>query len=332
LWASNVVQELARRPRFGLRRGLRNYHSQECYGVLALSQYRPSFTAGALAHLNVDMAGAAEPPLSLNPGLLASAGLSGTLMRLILERTALYVPGARYERGRFDINCTLVADPLLGGVPTTQLEQVNSAWHTSRDRAGAFELDRDALRYAALSAATWAVFATSAGEPEAEWLLGEFRREVRAALGGEAVRDTDLYLEIVGREMSSVAELVPADRRARVLDEVQVFLADTRARLSSRRAIVPSGTEKEMEKSKRLYPKALLGGPAVDACFTPAQLARIGRPKWSHKQLVLKAWADGRRSVYEIARLAAFETGTAVDLGYALAFFECYARQGLVER
>ena len=74
-------------------------------------------------------------------------------MRLILERARSYVPGARYVRGAFDSNFTLLADPLLGGLPTTQLEQVHTAWHTSRDRSGAFELDRDVLRYTALAAA-----------------------------------------------------------------------------------------------------------------------------------------------------------------------------------
>ena len=55
-------------------------------GELALKQFHPHVVSGALAHLNVDMAGATDPPLSLNPGLLASAGLSGPLMRAILER------------------------------------------------------------------------------------------------------------------------------------------------------------------------------------------------------------------------------------------------------
>jgi hypothetical protein len=83
------------------------------------------------------MTGVAGLPVGLLPGLMASAGPSGFLMRLILERARALLPACQYEaKQRFDINCTLLADPLLGGVPTTQLEQINRAWHTSRDRPG----------------------------------------------------------------------------------------------------------------------------------------------------------------------------------------------------
>jgi hypothetical protein len=276
------------------------------------------------------MAGASEPPLGLNPGLLASAGVSGPLMRLILERARRHVPGVPYVRGGFDINCTLLADPLLGGIPTAQLEQVHTAWHTSRDRAGAFELALDVLRYTALAAATWAAFLVGAGEPEVTWLLDELKRKARAALHDGNVTDTDLYLEIVQRELSSAADLAPVDVRAGKLDEVQAFVDRVRAGTTNRTEIVPRGTDAEVARSKRLYPRALLGGPAVDACFSAEQLAEIGSPKWSYKQLVLKSWADGTRPIYEIVRRASFETGKEIDLEYALAFFGYYARQGIV--
>ena len=68
----------------------------------------------------------------------------------------------------------------------------------------------------------------------------------------------------------------------------------------------------------------------MDGCFTPEQLEVIGHPKWNVLQLVLKSWADGTRSVYDIARLATFETGEPLTLAYALAFFEHYAAQGIV--
>jgi hypothetical protein len=329
-WTSHAIQELSGTPGFRLRRGLRNFHSQECYGVLGLKQVHPQVLNGALAHLNIDMTGASEPPLSLNPGLLASAGLGGTLMRRVLERACRHVAGVPHTRGGFDINCTLLSDPLLGGLPTTQLEQVNKAWHTSRDRAGTFELDRDTLRYTALAAATWAAFLACAGLEEAEWLLGEFEREVRTALKAGDVADSGIYLTLKQQEMSSVAELVPEGQRAELLDRVRAFIDRMRAGAPAWNEIVPAGSPQEIKESRHLYPRALLGGPAVDACFTPAQLADLGQPKWSYKQLVLKAWADGTRSVYEIARLASFETGAAIDLGYALAFFEHYAQQGIV--
>jgi hypothetical protein len=50
--------------------------------------------------------------------------------------------------------------------------------------------------------------------------------------------------------------------------------------------------------------------------------------------LVLKSWADGRRSVYEIIRRALYEMPQRAEqltLGYALDFFRAYANHGLVE-
>ena len=332
LSVSEIIQDLKKRPAaVRLRRGLLNFHSQECYGVMALSQTHPEIPARAFAHLNIDMIGVAEPPVGLLPGLLASVGLSGFLLRLILERAREHVPACRYEMGKkLDINCTLLADPLLGGVPTTQLEQLNPMWHTSHDRDGVQELDRDTIRFITLASATWAYFLVTAGDEEAGWLLGEYKKDVESALSSEDITDTQIYFELKQREMSSIAALVSPTQRTCFLDKVHEFAASAKARVKAQTAIVPSGNEQEIAVSKRLFPKALFGGPAVAACFTKEQLEDIGSPKWSSEQLVLKSWADGTRSIYDITRLGIFETGTQFTLGYTLLFFEHYAKQGIV--
>jgi hypothetical protein len=332
LAVSQIVQALKERLNVTrLRRGLLNFHSQECYGVMALSRYRPEIPAKALAHLNIDMIGVAEPPVGLLPGLLASPGLGGFLLRLILDRARERMPACQYEIGtKYDINCTLLADPLLGGVPTTQLEQLHPAWHTSRDRYGAQELDPNTVGYVALAAATWAYFMVAAGDKEAGWLLEAYKQDVQDALSRGDIADTQIYLDLKQQEMSSIATLVSPGKTARTLDEIRGFMADVGERIETRKVIVPGGTEQEIAKSKQLFPKALLGGPAVDGCFTEEQLGDIGRPKWSSEQLVLKSWADGTRSIYDITRLAIFETGTQLDLEYTLTLFLQYAKQGIV--
>jgi hypothetical protein len=332
LTVSKAISELSKRSSaMRLRRGLRNLHSQECYAALALGQYYPEIPAGSFAHLNVDMAGVAGLPVGLLPGLLASVGVSGFLLRLILERVRQLVPSCRYEiQPKFDINCTLLADPLLGGVPTTQLEQLNPAWHTSRDRDGAQALDRDTITFVALASAAWAWFLVTAGNEEAEWLLAEFKKDVEATLRDGSIPDTQIYFDLKQREMSDVAVLASPARKAALLDGVRQFIADARTQVDQEVLIVPVGNTEEERQSKQLYPKALLGGPAVDSCFTPEQLEIIGHPKWNVLQLVLKSWADGTRSIYDIARLATFETGEPVELAYALAFFEHCAAQEIV--
>jgi hypothetical protein len=332
LAVSEILQALKEQSGIGaFRRGWGHFHGQECYGVLALHQYHPQIVARAFAHLTLDQLGLAGLPLRLRPGLLASAGLSDFPLRMVLKRARALMPACGYEVERaFEINCTLLADPALGGVPSALFTQENPAWHTSRDRVGAQELDHDALTFATLAAAAWAYFVVTAGDAEAEWLLAEYKKDVEATLRDGKVPDTQIYLDLKQREMSGVAHLVSPGRKEALREEVCGFIAGVRARIGEETAIVPAGTGEEVERSRQTFPKAILGGTAVDGCFTPEQLQVIGSPRWDRVQLVLKSWADGSRSVYDITRLTIFETGARLSLDYTLAFFEQYARQGIV--
>ncbi len=332
LAVGEILRQLEARSGTGrCRRGLAHFHSQECYGALALAQGHPQRVRRAFAHLNLDMIGRGGLPLRLRPGLHASAGFSGALLRWTLARAVERVPAGGLELAdTFQINDTLLADPLLGGVSTLLLEQDNPEWHTSHDRAGALDLDLDVLRLATLATAAWAHFLLSAGDREAEWLLEEYERELDAALAGDEVADVSIYLALVRREMASLAALVSADKRDHLLRQVDRIIDDASEKADPGRMIIPTGTPAQTEESVRLYPKAVIGGPAVAACLTADQLAELGPPKWSTLQLVLKSWADGTRSVYEIARLAGYEIGDRLDLGYCLSFFRHYARQGIV--
>jgi hypothetical protein len=241
------------------------------------------------------------------------------------------VPACRYElENSFQINCTILAEPALGGISTSLLEQSNPEWHTSHDREGAQVLDHDVLHYATLVAAAWAYILTTAGDREAGWLLAEYKKTIQHDLDSREVADTQIYLDLKQREMASIAVLVSPTARADLLQEIRAYITATRAGVVETKEIVPQGTVPEIEVSQRRFPRTVLGGPAVAACFTKEQLRDIGSPKWSSVQLVLKSWADGTRSIYDITRLAIYETGTQLDLGYALTFFEHYAEQGIV--
>jgi hypothetical protein len=170
----------------------------------------------------------------------------------------------------------------------------------------------------------------AAGDDEAAWLLETYKRDVQEALRGNDIPDTQIYFDLKQKEMEGVAALASPDTRGNLADEIRGFIADEQARVEGGSAIVPAGTEQQVRESKRLFPKALLGGPAVDRCFTEEQLQDIGRPKWSSEQLVCKSWADGTRSIYDITRLAILETGAQLDLAYALTLFRHYAQQGIV--
>jgi hypothetical protein len=325
-----LVRRLAERKGLNLRRGLANYHSQECYGVLALATRHPALVRRASAHLTLDQVGRAGIPVRMRPGLAVSSGFSGFLLRLCLARAQRIAPGCRIEMGdTFEINCTLLADPLLGGVSTSLLEQDNPEWHTSHDREGTQRLGAGVLRTVTLGVAAWAWFLVTAGDGEAAWLLDAYREQASRALDRGEVADGPLYVQQVAREMSSVAAIASPRARMGLIEDVERIAADLGRRCGPER-IVPQGTAHVTAESKRCYPRALVGGPAVARCFTAAQLRDIGAPKWSTPQLVLKSWADGTRSVHEITRLALNETGAALDLSYTLSLFRHYADAGLV--
>jgi hypothetical protein len=314
-----------------LVRGLLNYHGQECYGVLALQQYHPGMLKDTFTHLNVDMVGRGKLPLELHRGLDASIGFGRFLLDLILRKAHRIAPTCSHKSHEsFQINCTILADPALGGIPTCGLAQPSPLWHTSGDRPGTEELDHGMLRFAALAVTTWAYFLVTASEPEARWLLGRYKREFERSLTAGRERDTELCLDLAEREMLSIAEIVSHERRSGFRGDVCGYVAGLRQELGYRRVIRPAGTRAEVLESRRLYPRALRGGPAVAAGFTEAQLHDIGQPKWSTLHFVLKSWADGSRSIYDIARLASYETGQDLSLARVLTFFQHYAQQGIV--
>jgi hypothetical protein len=190
-------------------------------------------------------------------------------------------------------------------------------------------LGGDVLRAVTLTAAAWAYFLVTAGDREAAWLLDAYREDVARALDSDKIADGQIYAWLKRREMSSLAAFVSLEGRVSLLGEVERIAGDVLRRCGPR-TIVPQGTASDIEASKGCYPRALVGGPAVARCFTDAQLRAIGAPKWSTPQLVLKSWADGSRSVYDITCLALYETEAPLTLSYTLALFQHYADAGIV--
>lgn len=332
--AARIVAGLKRAQNVSvLKRGIRHFHGQECYGVLGLHQYHPDMTARAFAHATLDMLGRAGP-IIVKRGLLASEGFSNFLLRLILREAAAQpgFPGCTLN-SKFEINCTLLADPLLGGVPTSFVTQPCPEWHTSGDRVGRITLDPEVLRFIAAVTATWAYFLATAGDAEAEWLLGHYAEAIRLELAGGEIADREIYFWLKRRELLTLAAIVSSHRRESFIADIDALLAASRRAAPHLAAGLPFPSSRGGRDTgtHHLYPKALVGGTAVDNDFSSAELEALGRPKWNLTHLVLKSWADGTLSIDEICRLAAYETGRPVAPDYGLAFFTAYAAHGLVE-
>lgn len=310
------------------KRGLRGYHGQECYGALALAQFRPDIVERAFAHLNIDMIDRVEKPLMLHPGLMVSRNMSHSLLTAFLDAAAERL-GHRQTviEDEFDINCTVLAEPALGGVSTNLLAQANPEWHSSRDRAGVQRLDPETIRYSTLVVSAWALFLMNAGTEEAEWLVEYIRRQAVEEVREKDPSDAPLYLELKRRELTGAAELADDD----LSGLVEAAIDELSGLLDMSMVIEPEGSGEEIAEAEALFPKTIVGGPMTNDWFTPEQLKSVGGPKWSNLQLTLKSWADGERSINEIARRTSFELGSMVKLPYALNFFKVYRDAGIVE-
>jgi len=315
------------------RRGIRAFHSQECYGVLALKSLRPDLLDGTFAHLNLDMVGCAGLPVNLHRGLGASTGFAPRLLGLFLER-ALHRYGIPLrDNQEFEINCSVLAEPALGGIPTSLIAQENPQWHTSGDRYGTVALDEDLVGAVTVGVAAWLHALATAGETEMKWLMTLILED--ACAGAGKALDGQAFLEMRKMETRSLAVLLPESERASFRRRADTEFAALSRHLPTLREVLPVGTPEDIARSRELFPRAVLGGPATDRFLTPDQRQRLGSPKWSNTHLVLKAWADGTRSIHDIARFAIVELGEAqarkLTLPWLIDFFEAYAQQGIVK-
>jgi hypothetical protein len=314
------------------RRGLRAFHSQECYGVLGLKSFHPERLDGAFAHLNLDMVGCPATPVNLHRGLDASSGFSTKVLDLFLARSLARHGIPLRSRQDFEINCSVLADLALGGIPTSLIAQENPQWHCSGDRFGSVPLDEDVLAAISAAVAAWLAFLASADASELKWLVEMILKEALA--GAVKAPDGRVFLGIKEMEMKSLAVLLPEGDREPFLHRADMEFESIRRRIPALREIAPLGSADDIARSRRTFPRARLGGPPTQRFFTPEQIRKIGSPRWSNTHLVLKSWADGTRSVYDIARFAISELGEAsaaqLTLPFLNTFFEIYAEQGIV--
>ncbi len=321
--------------RGGFKRSVRHFHGQECYSAMALKSLGLRDFKSSLSLICLDMIGIADAPIVLKPGLMASQSFSFFLMKKFLSRVAeIKGVSVRFDR-EFEINCTILAEPALAALPGFLVTQDNPDWHSSGDRWPLRKPDRKIVESALLAVSAWLSFMLSADYDDMLWLLGEYQKDIGQDLASGKIRDHSIYFEIKEMELKSMLKMVSGENRIKLGTEIDDIMSGLRSSVKEWVFLTPSGTEDEVRAASSLFPRTLIGGTASDACFDAEQLKRIGSPKWSNLQLLLKSWADGHRSISEICRHVLFESGMPANgklkLAYAIDFFRIYAKQGLAE-
>lgn len=300
---------------------------------------------------------------------LACPSFAGDLLALALRETAAELnahsgAGSRFASFRHAVvgysggsDHYILADPTVG-VPCPMLIQwPDRFYHTSADTPD--RCDPEMMRRVGVMTGAYAYFLAAAGVREVAWLAGEmvslFPAQLHAAMEGcadpEAMAgfrvDRKLAdLESLRRLLSPVQQ-AQIERRLEVCSTQVKLLAEMELQRASLSPAEPVATSEDgltvgwldTADLRRLYPRRSLPGPiSLRNCLH--RLSREEIASWrgfeaEHRGAArlcdqLCYWADGQRSLAEVVRLTALETGIRDD-AWALGYFQLLGRLDLAE-
>jgi Peptidase family M28 len=328
------------------RRTIRALFAVECAGTYGCVELQPELLAGAVAGVNVDCVGgrldAMRAPINLRRNPDATSSFTDSLLAHALKSAArrLDYP-IRVQTGRWLLDDNLIADPAIG-IPCPLFGSwPYPAYHNSADDPSL--LDPRGLSFAGIATAAYLYTIAAAEAPTACRLARLAGTESRAALA---------------RSLMDVADTGPVDaERAvygahRAIDSVRSTLA-----------LAPEATEVAAEVQRQetgilrtLEIELAAAGFAGSLPTPPPPAGRVPRRRvrgtfqaarvpaehldaWRERMRSARAtgdvpdcalfWADGRRTIGEIAWLVRHDLGVpAPDLD---ALFDGLAEYGYVE-
>jgi hypothetical protein len=217
------------------------------------------------------------------------------------------------ERGH-GLSDNVLCDP-AAGVPMPSIMQAPWTWHTNLDDWS--QLDPRSIRRGTVAAAAYVRWLAEAAPADADALAAAAAAEAVAALGDVAderrafnadrARAAVLWTERLGAaHAATAAEPLPALDLASLVTEAD-------------------GGDEE----RRTVPvRHFWGAPTFDE-IPLADREGLHDPRWDGRSIAATYWADGRRSVAEIAALVRIEFGTPAAERVA-KLFRVLQRGGLV--
>ncbi len=292
--------------------------------------------------------------------------IASVLREVAAETTSFSGMGTRYAHFRHAVTAFsggsdhyILADPSVG-VPCPMIIQwPDRFYHTSADTID--KCDPEMMKRVALMTAMYAYFLASAGLEEATWLATEMAALFPAQLH-EALRESDDPEATAGfrvdrklADLQSLHRLVdeadrPAFERVLAACSQQIQVA---AEMELRRAALlkpAPGASSDAEPGfvtgwmgaadlRTVTPVRRFPGPISLRNYLD-KLSEAEEESWrafsaahggaAHLADYLCYWADGRRTLAEICRLAALETGLRDD-SWSLGYFQLLAHLGLAE-
>jgi aminopeptidase-like protein len=248
----------------------------------------------------------------------------------------------------------IFSDPTVGVPMPMIIQWPDKFYHTTADTLD--KVDPAMLGKVCVLSATYAYWLAQAGETEVRWLASEMSARFRQRIIGmvqAAVTDTDdescttrvvLHRQIGFQVAQHQGALASLARLAPV--NVSDYQADGAAFAETELArvvdVLPEGQNdvEESGEAARLVPHRLFRGPVAAGAYAN-RLDEAGRDAWwALNQQIVKTswtmpvlaqyWADGERTVAEIGRLIALESGLEVA-SLLIEYLRFAERLGIVE-
>lgn len=358
LETARVLAELAREGALPpLKRTVRFLWMPEMTGTFAYLQAREHTLSRLLCGLNLDMVGERQEVtgsvLLVERPSEAAPGFAADLLAAL--RAAVYVAGSGHAgQGAFPLTRLaetpfnggsdhyILSDPTVGVDTPMLIQWPDRFYHTTADTPD--KVDPQSLANAATIAAAFALWTATAGRQEAEWLAWEMhaRWQQRFARTAQALRTA--AIEGDASPIPPRARLAfLLDRHLAALDRLRCLAPDLDPTLWRDRASrfataemddFPEEPFRVEADGADLVPVRQLPGPIpLSALPEPyaGQWRAMSRDKREADTLATLAlyWADGRRTLDEIATCVALETGHA-EPDLIRQYFELLAEAGKI--
>lgn len=312
------------------KRTIRLLSGFECYSFFYELEHAHRYQT-PLAGVCVDTVGAkpaiCDGTLSWRSTLPASSGfvdrLGATVLRSTLRRTN---PGYRLAEGGFvPTSDTLIGDPKYG-FPCpwicTHYRRGGKTWkayHTSADTPDV--LSASGLAACTAGIATYLYYLADAGTPEVLDLVASETTMARNAIGKTRSADKAYFIRTRHTEtMSRLTRWIWDGQRDQVLDAMETARRDV-ARVG------PAPPRRSRSASSRAVPRRTrILSPTPENTPVPLKrrISATGLSPWT------LFWADGKRNLSEIGRLASVETGRSIDPSVLQDYFDAHRELGYV--
>ncbi len=309
------------------RRSIRWFVTNECYGAVGLMTQRPEIARHGFIGLYLDTVGdAARPdyPFKLHRIGAATPSVANAVAGLVLQALPQDIADAYFWRYENELGLAdhMITDPMVGiATPWLGRGQEFPAWHCSDDVPEL--LDETTMAASSIIGAAYAYFLASAGDVEAAWLaeamLPLLEEELQDRIEGDVPGSEVFWRWALKQHLLKAAELAETeDGRRRATAIAERWPADE---------FVPEGLEMDDARAANLVPVRKTWGTLTFESL-PAEQRTFGSPRWSERYNGAWYWADGKRTVAQIAELVQLELGDKPPTNL-LALFELAANAGL---